>query len=106
MVTITEKAAARVKLLAQKQGKPPRLRVKVGPGGCSGLSYQFEIGADRAPEDIVFEGHGAAAMVDPRSDFFIGGSEIDYFESLMEAGFRVKNPQAKSACSCGTSFSV
>ena len=106
MVTLTEKAAARVKTLAAKKGAQPCLRVKVGTGGCSGLSYEFDIVDQVAPEDIVFEGFGAKAVVDPRSDFFIGGSQVDYFESLMEAGFRIQNPHAKSTCSCGTSFSV
>jgi len=106
MVTLTEKAASRIKDMAAKKGVGPCLRVKVGTGGCSGLSYEFDITDQVSPEDIIFEAFGAKAAVDPRSDFFIGGSQVDYFESLMEAGFRIQNPQAKSTCSCGTSFSV
>ena len=107
MVSLTPKAAQKVQALAKSQGKPaPILRVKVGTGGCSGLSYEFEIAEAQKPDDIVFEGHGAKAVVDPRSDFFIGGSEVDYFESMMESGFKVQNPQAKSSCSCGKSFST
>jgi iron-sulfur cluster assembly accessory protein len=107
MVTLTQKAAQRVQELAKKQGKPePILRLRVGAGGCSGMSYQFDIDDKIQADDVVFEGHGAKAVVDPRSDFFIGGSEIDYFETMMESGFKVQNPQAKSTCSCGTSFST
>ena len=106
MVTITQKAAEKVKALAQKEGKAPVLRVKVGAGGCSGMSYSFEIDSQAKPDDIVCEAHGAKAVVDPRSDFFIGGSEVDYYETLMESRFLVNNPQAKSTCSCGTSFST
>ncbi len=106
MVTLTPKAAEKIKSLAEKQGKPPVLRVKVGAGGCSGMSYSFEIAGELKTDDIVFEAHGAKAVVDPRSDFFIGGSEVDYYETLMESRFLVNNPQAKSTCSCGTSFST
>ncbi|OGR90115.1 MAG: hypothetical protein A3J74_02610 [Elusimicrobia bacterium RIFCSPHIGHO2_02_FULL_57_9] len=107
MVTLTPKAAQRVQALARNLGKTqPILRVKVGSGGCSGMSYQFEITDQLAADDVVFEGHGAKAVVDPRSDFFIGGSEVDYYESLMESGFNIRNPQAKSTCSCGTSFAT
>lgn len=106
MITITSKAARKVQELAKKKGEAPVLRVKVGAGGCSGLSYEFEVSGQVAPDDIVFEGHGAKAVVDPRSDFFIGGSEVDYAESLMKSGFVVRNPLAKSSCSCGSSFST
>ena len=107
MVTLTQKAAAKVASLAKTQGKPEAiLRVKVGSGGCSGMSYSFELTDAVKSDDVVFAGYGAKAVVDPRSDFFIGGSEIDYFETLMEAKFKIQNPQAKSTCSCGTSFST
>jgi iron-sulfur cluster assembly protein len=106
MITLTEKAAAKVQSLAKSQGKPPILRVRVGTGGCSGMSYKFEIAERVEAEDAVYEGHGAKAVVDPRSDFFVGGSEVDYAETMMEAGFKVQNPLAKSTCSCGTSFTT
>jgi iron-sulfur cluster assembly protein len=109
MVTMTERAAKKVQALAAKKGAAPVLRVKVGAGGCSGMSYEFVV-ADKNdklnPDDAVFEGHGAKAVVDPKADFFIGGSVVDYEESLMQSGFVVKNPQAVSTCSCGKSFST
>lgn len=106
MITLTEKAAQKVLALAQAQGKKPVLRVKVGAGGCSGMSYEVALAEELAADDIVSEGFGAKAVVDPRSDFFIGGSEVDHVETLMESRFVVKNPLAKSTCSCGTSFNV
>lgn len=106
MITLTPKAAQKIVSLAQGQGKAPILRVRVGAGGCSGMSYEFGLAEQVSPEDIVFEGHGAKAVVDPRSDFFISGSEVDYQETLMESGFKIGNPQAKSTCSCGSSFST
>ena len=58
------------------------------------------------PDDVIFEGYGAKSVVDPKADFFIGGSVVDYVESLMSSGFVVTNPQAVSTCSCGKSFST
>ena len=106
MVTLTEKAAKKVQALASKKGTTPVLRVKVGSGGCSGMSYEFVVSDAPAEGDIVFEAHGAKTVVDPKADFFIGGSVVDYEESLMASGFVVKNPQAISTCSCGKSFST
>jgi iron-sulfur cluster insertion protein len=107
MVTLTEKAAKKIQALAQKEGRPaPILRVKVGAGGCSGMNYSFALENETKADDVVFEGHGAKAVVDPRSDFFIGGSEVDFHETLMEAKFTIRNPQAKSTCSCGVSFNI
>jgi iron-sulfur cluster assembly accessory protein len=106
MVTLTERAAKKIQALAAKKGQQPVLRVKVGSGGCSGMSYEFEVSDVLAKEDIVFEAHGAKAVVDPKADFFIGGSQVDYEEDLMKSGFVVKNPQATSTCSCGKSFST
>lgn len=106
MVTLTENAARKVRTLAEKKGQAPVLRVKVGSGGCSGMSYEFVVSDALNADDVVFEGHGAKAVVDPRSDFFIGGSVVDYAETLMSSGFVIKNPQAASTCSCGKSFST
>jgi len=106
MVTLTERAAKKIQALAGKKSLAPVLRVKVGAGGCSGMSYEFEVSDKLGPDDVVFEGHGAKAVVDPRSDFFIGGSVVDYVESLMSSGFVVTNPQAVSTCSCGKSFAT
>jgi iron-sulfur cluster assembly accessory protein len=109
MVTMTERAAKKVQALAAKKGAEPVLRVKVGAGGCSGMSYEFVV-ADKNDklnaDDVIFEGHGAKTVVDPKADFFIGGSVVDYVESLMQSGFVVTNPQAVSTCSCGKSFST
>ncbi len=107
MITLTANAAKKVQLLAKSKGyTEPILRVKVGAGGCSGMSYEFVIDEAVKDGDIVFEKFGAKAVVDPRSDFFVGGSEVDYFETMMESKFVVQNPLAKSSCSCGTSFNV
>ncbi len=106
MVTMTERAAKKIKDLAGRKGQAAVLRVKVAAGGCSGMSYEFAVGDAPSPDDAVFEAFGAKAVVDPKADFFIGGSVVDYVESLMSSGFVVTNPQATTTCSCGKSFSA
>lgn len=107
MITITPRAAKKIKTLSAQQGKPGAfLRVKVVPGGCSGMSYSFDFDLESLPGDLVFELEGAKAVTDKKSDLFLNGSVIDYEETLMKSGFEVTNPKAKSTCSCGTSFNT
>ena len=89
--------------MAEKPGAG--LRVKVVGGGCSGLQYRMEI--DQAGErDKVFERAGARLLVDKKSFLYLNGTELDYAEELMSAGFRLHNPNVKRACGCGESFTV
>lgn len=106
MISLTPKAARKIKALAQKEGKGAFLRVKVVPGGCSGLSYSFEVSGQPAPDDIVAELEGAKVVVDPKSHLFVSGSVLDYVETMMKSGFEVNNPKAVSTCSCGASFNT
>lgn len=107
MITMTPRAAKKITTLAASQGKPgAALRVKVIPGGCSGMSYSFEFDLESLPGDLVCELEGAKAVTDKKSDLFLSGSVIDYEETMMKSGFEVTNPKAKSTCSCGTSFNT
>ena len=107
LLAITEKAATKIKQIAQKQGKSEKpLRIQVVGGGCSGLSYQFGFAEEVTPKDKVFEQFGVQVAVDPRTLIYIAGSELDYEQALMKSGFKVKNPNAAVSCSCGESFSV
>jgi iron-sulfur cluster assembly protein len=104
MISLSENAATKIKqLVAEKPGAG--LRVKVVGGGCSGLQYRMEI--DEAKErDKIFERDGARLIVDKKSFLYLNGTELDYAEELMSAGFRVHNPNVKHACGCGESFTV
>ena len=75
-------------------------------GGCSGFQYRFELDATAQDDDLVIERAGAKVLVDPASLDLLAGSELDYTDELMGSHFAVRNPNAKSACGCGTSFSV
>jgi len=82
------------------------LRVAVEGGGCSGFQYQFDLVEDENPDDFRVERDGAAALVDEMSFVLLKGSEIDFVDELAGAEFRVRNPNARSSCGCGVSFSI
>ena len=105
---LSARAAAQIKAIiaAQPPGAPDALRVAVLAGGCSGFQYRFELDASRAQDDLVVERDGAVVLVDPASLDLLAGAELDYSDALMGAHFTVRNPNAASACGCGTSFSV
>lgn len=106
-VVLTEKAAAKIKRQLEKDGNPGGcLRIKVSAGGCSGMNYEFEFAKSPQLTDTVVESRGVTVAVDAKAAFFINGSTVDWHQTLMEAGFRVKNPNATASCNCGTSFST
>jgi iron-sulfur cluster insertion protein len=82
------------------------LRVGVDAGGCSGFQYQFDLVDAADADDLKVECDGAAALVDVISLALLKGSEIDYVDELAGAEFRIRNPNAKSSCGCGVSFSI
>jgi iron-sulfur cluster assembly accessory protein len=104
---VTPRAAAEVAEIAAREGKPGGgLRLAVDAGGCSGFQYRFGIEAAPEAEDLVIEQGPARIFVDPVSLELLAGAELDWTEALIGAHFAVRNPQAVSACGCGTSFSV
>jgi iron-sulfur cluster insertion protein len=105
-IEITQSAAARVALIAAKQGKPAILRLSVEGGGCSGFQYKFELAESVAGDDAVAQCGDTRLVVDPISLDLVSGAAVDYVESLGGAAFRVTNPNAASGCGCGSSFSV
>src|ERR1041384_4073853 len=107
LIKVTPSAAMRVSTLLQKQGRPNGvLRVSVIGGGCSGLQYKMDLQDGPASRDFLVETGGIRGVVDPKSALYVTGSELDYVESLTEGGFKVKNPNAATSCSCGESFTA
>ncbi len=106
MVTLTDIATQKVsEFLASQEQPDVGLRVAVKGGGCSGFQYQLALDESR-PGDQIFEHEGIRIMVDEQSLRYVEGSVVDYTESLMGAGFEVKNPNVVASCGCGSSFRV
>jgi iron-sulfur cluster assembly accessory protein len=106
VVTLSPAAAKRLKAISLEEGRPLMLRVAVEGGGCSGFQYRFDLVDAAEDDDLKVERDGATALVDVISLALIKGSEIDFADELAAAEFRVKNPNAKSSCGCGVSFSI
>lgn len=107
-LTITEAAAHKLRDFLAKEGKDAAttgLRLGVQGGGCSGYSYVMDFDTER-PGDTVVEREGVKLFVDAKSLGLLNGAALDYQETLMGAGFAVKNPQVKGTCGCGQSFQV
>ncbi|MBA4795677.1 iron-sulfur cluster insertion protein ErpA [Phenylobacterium sp.] len=105
-LTLSPAAAERLKAISQAEGKPVMLRVAVEGGGCSGFQYQLDLVDQAEPDDLRIERDGAAALVDEVSLVLLKGSEIDFVDELVGAEFKIRNPNAKSSCGCGVSFSI
>ena len=105
-VALTPSAARRIREIGQAEGRALMLRVAVDGGGCSGFQYRFDLVEAAEPDDIRIEGEGAAALVDEVSLPFLLGAEIDFIDALAGAEFKIRNPNARSSCGCGVSFSI
>ena len=105
-IELTSSAAARVAMIAAKQGKPAILRLAVEGGGCSGFQYKFGLADEVEADDIAVTNDGVQLVVDPMSLDLVRGAAVDFIDSLGGAAFKVTNPNAASGCGCGTSFSV
>ena len=106
-ITITADAADYIKGFAEQSGKPgSNLRVGVKGGGCSGMTYTLDLVDEPGENDKVIEDHGIQLYVDRNSYIFLAGTSLEYSGGLNGKGFVFNNPNAKSTCGCGTSFSV
>src|SRR6476619_778828 len=106
LIKVTTSAASKVGSLLAKQGRAQGvLRVSVVGGGCSGLQYKMDLQDGPANRDFLVETAGVRVVVDPKSALYVTGSELDYLDTL-QGGFKVKNPNAATSCSCGESFSA
>ena len=106
VIVLTPAAVEKVKMMMQKENKPEHgLRVGVIAGGCAGMSYELRLQKAAYENDLVLEQNGLKIFVNEESVPFIKNLEIDYLDTLKESGFKYRNPNAKSSCGCGTSFS-
>lgn len=102
-VSMTDKAAAQIARL-MANGDKKGLRIGVKKGGCAGMEYTMDYVNEVDPNDEVVEQDGAVIMIAPMAQMFLFGTEIDYEVSLLEAGFKFKNPNVTEACGCGESI--
>jgi iron-sulfur cluster assembly protein len=108
LVGLTESAATKIKQLMsdEPEGEATVLRIAVQGGGCSGFEYALGFDSGAQEGDHELESHGVTVVVDPFSAPYLSGAEIDYLETIQEAGFKINNPNVVSACGCGHSFQV
>ena len=105
-ITVSERAARRIGEILKGEPSGTMLRVSVEGGGCSGFQYKFDFDRTRASDDLVLERNGAVVLIDPISQQYMTGAEIDFVDDLIGAAFKINNPVASASCGCGTSFSI
>ncbi len=107
VIEVTEKAARKVRALAEREGRPAAcLRVRVVAGGCSGFTYELSFVDGPQEADRVVERHGVRVLIDPVSAPIVDGSTLDFDDALLGGGLRMRNTRATHECACGESFSL
>ena len=106
-VIVTANAVRRIRYLRQKESRPEAaLRLRIIAGGCSGMQYRMDLAETPRPTDAIVAAEDAKVFVDPKSLIYLQGSTLDYEEDLLGGQFKITNPNAKHACSCGLSFTI
>lgn len=106
MIKLTQAAVKKVKSLMEKEDEGQFLRIGVQGGSCVGYSYAMKFERRPRENDLTFEQDGITIICDPKSHIFLDGIELDFSNNLMDNGFKFNNPNARSSCGCGESFSV
>ena len=106
LVRLTPAAGRKAVALMERERQGSLLRVAIAGGGCNGLSYKLRFMEAPRKGDILVESAGVGLIVDPKTALYLKGTVIDYSDRLVAGGFKFSNPNAKSSCSCGESFSV
>ncbi|MBM3302585.1 MAG: iron-sulfur cluster insertion protein ErpA [Deltaproteobacteria bacterium] len=106
MITITPTAEQKIRELMKEEQDVVGLRIYVRGGGCHGYQYGMSFESKMAEDDTVIEKGDVKVIMDSQSAPLLQGTEVDYVDSLQGSGFAIKNPQAKTTCGCGSSFSA
>jgi iron-sulfur cluster assembly protein len=106
VITVTDKAAAKIRQLAEKQAIDPVLRVRVVAGGCSGFSYELSFDAPSEGDHVIAAADGVRVLVDGKSAPIVEGSTLEFNDALLGGGLKMLNPRAVHECACGESFSI
>ena len=105
-ITMTERAAERVRKFLENRGKGIGVRLGVKTTGCSGMAYDIEFADEVEEFDEVFESHGVKIIVNPKSLVYLDGTEVDFVKEGLNEGFKFTNPNEAERCGCGESFTV
>ena len=105
-ITMTERAAERVRKFLENRGKGIGIRLGVKTTGCSGMAYDIEFADEVEEFDEVFESHGVKIVVNPKSLVYLDGTEVDFVREGLNEGFKFTNPYEAERCGCGESFTV
>lgn len=106
LVTVTEAAGRKLASLVAREQKGDFLRIKITGGGCNGLSYKIKFVEAPKRGDILVRSSDAQVLVDSKSALYLRGTVLDFSDKMVGGGFKFSNPNAKSSCSCGESFSI
>ena len=106
LIKVTVNASDKLKQLIEREGSGSLLRIKISGGGCNGLSYKMHFTDQVKSGDILVNALESYVIIDPKTALFIKGTSLDYSNKLVGGGFKFDNPNAKSSCSCGESFSI
>ena len=106
LVLVTPPAGVKLQSLIAREHKGDFLRIKITGGGCNGLSYKMKFVKDSKRGDILVRSAGARVLVDSKSALYLRGTHLDFSDKMVGGGFKFSNPNAKSSCSCGESFSI
>ena len=105
-ITVTDNAIRRIATILSKEKEGSMLRISVTGGGCSGFQYNYDLVAARQSDDLIIERDGAVILIDPMTQEYMSGSEVDFVDDIMGQSFQIKNPHATASCGCGTSFAI
>lgn len=105
-ITVTDNAIRRIAFILSKEQKGTMLRISVTGGGCSGFQYNYDLVTEKEADDMVVDRDGAIILIDPMTQEYMQGSEVDFVDDIMGQAFQIKNPQATASCGCGTSFAL
>ena len=106
LIAVTDHAGRKLGDLIAKEEGNEYLRVKITGGGCNGLSYKMKFVNDTKRGDILVRSSGIPVLVDTKSALYLRGTQLDFSDKMIGGGFKFSNPNAKSSCSCGESFSI
>ncbi|MEC8208850.1 MAG: iron-sulfur cluster assembly accessory protein [Verrucomicrobiota bacterium] len=106
LILVTTEAGTKLSSLVEREQKGNYLRVKITGGGCNGLNYKMKFVGDPKRGDILVRSSGIQILVDTKSALYLRGTKLDYSDKMVGGGFKFSNPNAKSSCSCGESFSI